>query len=96
MKNLKYLMLLFPLALTACGDSGPSKQEISDLMAYEDDYIREGDAYIIDERKCTKHENDTYSCSVTYHKKSIPELVENDTIYFRKIKDKWGINWHPH
>lgn len=94
MRRLKYLTLLMPIMLSACNDGSPSKEDIAKLMTYRDDHIGNDDEYVVTDKKCTKHENEVYFCSVTYHKKILfSTMVSNETMRFVKIDGKWATNW---
>lgn len=91
MKNLKYLMLLFPLALTACGDGGPSKSEMSDLFNGLDGGV---DVTVV-QRACTEHENKVYVCSVSFYFRDGKDYTITEDDEFRKVDGQWETTWRP-
>lgn len=89
MTKLKYLMLLMPLTLAACGDGGPSKKEMEELFTS----INSGDPVTVVQRDCTEHENKLYVCSVSFHFRKTPNNIRTEDDEFRKVNGEWETTW---
>lgn len=78
-----------PLSLAACGDGGPSKQEMTELFTS----INDGHAVTVTQRTCTEHENKLYVCSVSFYFAKTPNDIQTEDDNFRKVNGEWETTW---
>jgi len=86
----RLLVILVPLILTACGSSGPSKQDVEDALnrPIQQDNSTGDDVspIVVSSSSCVSQGNSVYRCTVTA---SQDQMTLTHVIDFKLINGEW-------